>query len=465
MLCHWILQNPRYAALDGCSPTQGTIHLFHVVGHTDYDDVGRGSRPVRAFVLSRRFQFYGGVLLAAVLPFIVQLYASPPGPAPEKSYALGANLLAVVIAFWMRCSIEEYPGIRRSYVIVPTVLAGHGVAIAALLATRLPYSRLGIAVGLILHIGWLYIHYVGLERRVRRRIAVVPSGGVQMLAEVPNVEWRWLKRPRLNDARGCEAIVADFSADLPGEWEAFLAEAAISGRLVYQHKQLSESLSGRVQLEHLSENTFGSLLPSRGYFHAKTVMDFLVAVLALPAAFLVIAVASLGICVETRGSPWFKQKRIGHRGQEFMVYKLRTMGSGSGSGSGLVDCPRAAAMTLDDDCRITRLGQVLRKYRIDELPQIFNILKGEMSWIGPRPEASALSDWYRGEIPFYVYRHVVKPGISGWAQVNQGHVANVDEVHLKLQFDFYYIKYFSPWLDLLILLRTIKTMVIGFGSK
>ena len=122
-------------------------------------------------------------------------------------------------------------------------------------------------------------------------------------------------------------------------------------------------------------------------------------------------------------------------------------------------------MTSDDDDRITRVGGFLRRSRIDELPQIWNILKGEMSWIGPRPEAQVLSSWYTGEIPFYRYRHVVKPGISGWAQVNQGHVAEVDDVHLKLHFDFYYIKYFSPWLDLLIVFRTIRTMASGFGSR
>lgn len=445
--------------LSPVSLNRGPRLLLHVAGHTVRENVGPASRPIRELLLSRRFQLYGGLLVAAVLPFVIQLYTPPWGAAPEKSYALGANVFAVVIAFWMRCSIEDYPGIQRSYVIVPTVLAGHGVAFAALLITRLPYSRLSLMLGLLLHIAWLYIHYIGLERRIRRRIAVVPSGRVEMLADVQDVDWHWLKRPRLKDARGCEAIVADFSADLPPEWEAFLAEAAIAGRLVYQHKQLSESLTGRVQLEYLSENTFGSLLPSRGYFHSKTVIDFIVAVLVLPFAVLVMGVAAVAICAETRGPPWFKQERVGHRGREFSVHKLRTMRSSS------IPCPRAAATTVSDDCRITAVGRVLRKYRIDELPQIFNILKGEMSWIGPRPEATALSNWYRGEIPFYVYRHVVKPGISGWAQINQGHVASVDEVHHKLQLDFYYIKYFSPWLDLLIVLRTIKTMMIGFGSK
>ncbi|MEO8619378.1 MAG: sugar transferase, partial [Sphingomicrobium sp.] len=118
-----------------------------------------------------------------------------------------------------------------------------------------------------------------------------------------------------------------------------------------------------------------------------------------------------------------------------------------------------------DDVRITRVGRFLRQSRLDELPQIFNILRGEMSFIGPRPEAEVLSSWYTGDVPFYRYRHVVKPGITGWAQVNQGHVATVEEINEKLQYDFFYIKYFSPWLDLLIVFRTLKVMLTGFGSR
>jgi len=108
---------------------------------------------------------------------------------------------------------------------------------------------------------------------------------------------------------------------------------------------------------------------------------------------------------------------------------------------------------------------LLRRSRIDELPQLWNVLKGEMSLIGPRPEALALSEWYERELPFYTYRHIVRPGITGWAQVNQGHVAELGDVHIKLHYDFYYIKHFSAWLDILIMLRTVSTMLTGFGSK
>jgi lipopolysaccharide/colanic/teichoic acid biosynthesis glycosyltransferase len=413
---------------------------------------------VGALLVSRRFQFIGAFLAAAFVPFLVQLANPPLGPDPAKTNALAANTLAVIIAFWMRLSITVYPGIRRSYIIVPTVLTAHAITYAALLASRLPYPRISLAVSVVLHVAWLYLLFVAVERRARRRIAVVPSGSAEKLLRVPNIDWVALKRPRLADARGCSAIAADFS-DLPAEWEAFLAEAAIAGRIVYQHKQLSESLTGRVELEHLSENTFGSLLPSRGYFHVKGLIDFLAAAAALPLLLPLMGLIASAIAMEGSGSVLFRQRRVGHGGREFTVYKFRTMRALE------LDDGRVAATTLAEDDRVTRVGRVLRKYRLDELPQIINILRWEMSWIGPRPEAKILSLWYNSEIPYYLYRHVVKPGISGWAQVNQGHVASIDDVHVKLQFDFYYIKHFSPWLDLLIVLRTLKTVVTGFGSK
>jgi lipopolysaccharide/colanic/teichoic acid biosynthesis glycosyltransferase len=415
--------------------------------------------PQVSLLTRKRFQFAGALVIGALVPWLAR------GPLPGKVIeaaslnALVANAIAIAIAFWMRLSIETYPGIRRSYVILPSALTGHGLTIVWFVLTRFPYDRIGLLAGFLLHVAFLYVLYVYAERNVRRRIAVVPFGDINLLTRVPGVDWKMLTRPRLHDSRGCHAIVADFSADLPDEWEAFLADAALAGRIVYQVKQLGESLTGRVELEHLSENSFGSLLPARGYFYLKSFLDFIAALLALPFALLVIVPAAIAVRLDSPGPILFRQKRVGHAGKPIIVYKFRTMRTVQ------VEDERRAAMTADDDDRVTRVGRFLRKVRLDELPQIFNILKWEMSWIGPRPEAEVLSIWYTSELPFYRYRHVVKPGISGWAQVNQGHVAEVEEVHRKLQYDFYYIKYFSPWLDLLILFRTIKTMLTGSGAK
>ncbi len=414
----------------------------------------------RSLLTRRRFQFAGALVVGALVPFALRgtVLAGLLGE-PASVNALFGNSVAIAIAFWMRLSIETYPGIRSSYVIFPAALTGHGLMVVALLLTRLPYDRLGLALGFGLHVLWNYFVYFYAERKIRQRIAIVPFGNVARLSQIDNVEWQTLIRPRLEETAGCHAIVADFAADLPDEWEGFLADAALSGRIVYQVKQLSESLTGRVELDHLSENSFGSLLPARGYFHLKGLGDFLVALALLPIALPLMAVVAIAIRAEGPGTVFFRQSRVGHAGRRITVYKFRTMKPVS------VDDERRAAMTGKDDERITRVGAYLRRTRIDELPQIFNILKWQMSWIGPRPEAEVLSIWYTSELPFYRYRHVVKPGISGWAQVNQGHVAEVDEVNRKLQYDFYYIKYFSPWLDLLILFRTIKTVLTGFGSR
>ena len=117
------------------------------------------------------------------------------------------------------------------------------------------------------------------------------------------------------------------------------------------------------------------------------------------------------------------------------------------------------------DMRVTRIGKFIRKTRIDELPQFFNVLKGDMSLIGPRPEQKVFVDKFEEQIPFYSYRHIVKPGISGWAQVVHGYAAGIDDTQVKIEHDFYYIKHFSLWLDILIMFKTLKTMITGFGAR
>ena len=244
-----------------------------------------GARPHQGSLLQRkRFQLALSLLLAALLPWAARAFL--PGQLFEAASINGliGNVVAIAIAFWMRLSIETYPGIWRSFILLPAALTGHGTVVAWFLLTRLPYDRLALLAGFLINVVTLYAIYVYANRNVRRRFAVVPFGAIGNLERVDTVDWLRLKRPVLADARNADAIVADFSADLPDEWEAFLADAALGGRIVYQVKQLSESLTGRVELDHLSENSFGSLLPARGYFHLKTVVHFLVAVALLPSA-------------------------------------------------------------------------------------------------------------------------------------------------------------------------------------
>jgi len=214
------------------------------------------------------------------------------------------------------------------------------------------------------------------------------------------------------------------------------------------------------KLEPNAENTVRGLNRHAGSMKVKDVLDWIFAlvglVLFLPAGLLIAAAIKL----DTPGPALFRQIRVGHRGALFTVYKFRTMAATTP-----LEDDHSAAMTRAGDQRITRVGRFLRRSRLDEVPQLLNVLRGEMSWVGPRPEALVLSNWYETQLPFYRHRHIVRPGITGWAQVNQGHVVQVDDVREKLRYDLYYVENCSLRLDMLIVLRTVHTVLTGFGAR
>lgn len=411
-----------------------------------------------------RYQLGGAALIAGLGPYLQQLYVegSLTPTNPGLQWTLAAVLAAIMIGHYMLRSIAAYPGVKAGTFVIPSFLLSFGLMFAVLLASRIDYVRGTLFASMLLCIAWYMLIFAFGERLRRLRVAVVPFGDVNDLCRLEGVDWVKLDRPELPDER-FDGIVADLRADMPDEWERMLAQRTLDGTMVYHVKQLREALSGRVLIDHLSENTFGSLMPVAAYLRVKQVVDTIVAILLLPVLLPVFAVLFVIVKSDSRGPFIFRQRRVGHRGRLFTMYKIRTMRVPGDAEE--VARQRNFAITTDGDPRVTRIGRFLRRMRIDELPQVINIIRGEMSWIGPRPEAEALSSWYDGEIPFYAYRHVVRPGITGWAQVNQGHVAEVHEVHEKLQNDFYYIKYFSPWLDLLIVVRTIGIVVTGFGAR
>ena len=196
------------------------------------------------------------------------------------------------------------------------------------------------------------------------------------------------------------------------------------------------------------------------YLLAKRYFDVALAVGALVFLWPLLLIVALAIRAGSPGPALFRQERMGFRGQPFTLWKFRSMRERpAGAGSLNED------MTQTDDQRITWIGKFIRKFRIDELPQIWNILKGDMSWIGPRPETLSLSAHYQDVIPHYRYRHVVRPGITGWAQVRQGHVVSVSDVSTKLEYDFFYVRHVSIWLDFLILILTLRVVLTGQGAK
>ncbi len=345
--------------------------------------------------------------------------------------------------------------------VIPAFLMSFGVVAMGILVLRIDYSIAVFGGNFAASLCSYLIVTVLATRSDQNVFYTVPGGKISRLANI-GLQTRRLTEPMLPGQRGA-MIVADLHHDHADAWERLLANAALQGIPVFHYKQVHEAATGKVQIEHLSENSFGSLLPNMSFMRLKRVADIALSLVMLPLLIVPLSIVAVLIRLDSPGPAFFRQRRIGYRGEPFHVLKFRTMRTEIAAED--EETRRSNAMTGEDDPRITKFGKFLRQTRIDELPQMVNILCGHMSWIGPRPEALELSRWYEQEIPFYAYRHIVRPGITGWAQVNQGHVTSLTDIDNKLQFDFYYIKNFSYWLDFVILARTAMVVFTGHGAR
>jgi lipopolysaccharide/colanic/teichoic acid biosynthesis glycosyltransferase len=368
-----------------------------------------------------------------------------------------ASLLAITAGFLVIRRLLSVPLLQSYGYVALTFVISFALVAVGLKFLRIDFSSPQFFLAMVMITGLSELFFYANRQWVPTKIAVVP--GAAPLAKLPKLLVDSAQITMLNSVPTIEfdysGVIADLTLDLDPKWERFLALAALRGIPVYHIKQFNESMSGRVVVDHLKENTLGAVVPSLIYPQFKRAIDLCAALLCLPVVAVILGVCAVLIKLETPGPIFYCQRRAGFGGRPFTIFKLRTMTHNHGGGD----------YTVDGDKRITRVGRFLRQYRLDELPQIFNILRGDMSWIGPRPEAVSLAEWYEREVPFYIYRHIVRPGMSGWAQVHQGNVAEVDAARMKLEYDFYYIKHFSFWLDAVIVLKTLRAIVTGFGSR
>ena len=222
-----------------------------------------------------------------------------------------------------------------------------------------------------------------------------------------------------------------------------------------------ERETGRVDLDTLNPSW---LIFSDGFSSgravssfAKRLFDIVASGLLLLLTFPLIALFAVLVKFDSRGPAFFRQQRVGLYGQPFTLLKLRSMRTDAE-----VD---GAKWASEDDPRVTRIGRFIRKVRIDELPQVWTVLKGQMSFVGPRPEVPAFVDDLEDKLPFYAERHMVKPGITGWAQINYPYGASIEDSRRKLEYDLYYAKNYTPFLDLLILLQTLRVIMWPEGAR
>lgn len=408
-------------------------------------------------LLSRFFLILVGWLLTVLLPSIAfWSWEAICSPDAGQKTAIIATSIAYVVSHLSIIKIRMlYPGGRAAAFIAPTIFVIYGLFTIGTFMFHLSVSRYLLLSSSACSLIWMYSQYLLTYKYMRLKLAVVTGGKyTEDILALPDVSAAALSELNLNGIR-YDGVVADFES-IDTDTQRFLAECALSRTAVYDAKDIYESLTGRVKIHRMSENNMGSLLPSPVYEVIKRCMDLFIVLVSAPFTLLLGAVTAICIKLESPGPVIYKQTRIGQGHKPFVIFKFRSMRFD-------VDAPDWAAEK--DDPRVTRVGKIIRKYRIDEFPQFINVLRGEMSLIGPRPEHHSFVAEYEKSIPFYSYRHIVKPGITGWAQVRHGYTEHVDEVKVKIEHDFYYIKNCSFSLDLIIVLMTIRIMLNGFGAR
>jgi exopolysaccharide biosynthesis polyprenyl glycosylphosphotransferase len=240
-----------------------------------------------------------------------------------------------------------------------------------------------------------------------------------------------------------------------------LLDVRFAGVPIEEATVLYEETFGRVCIDEIQPYQLilsTELGPRRWTVRLQTIYSTAIALLGSIIAAPIVMLAALLIKATSRGPVFYRQTRVGWNGRTFSLYKLRSMSHNAEASTGAIWASR-------NDSRITPIGRFLRKSRIDELPQLLNVLKGEMSIVGPRPERPEFIRQLSETIPYYRQRHCVKPGITGWAQINYRYGDSIQDTKVKLEFDLFYIKNLSPSLDAYIMFQTLKTMLLSRGAR
>lgn len=399
-----------------------------------------------------------GFVFCVILP--IPLYA-PAGPFAKgfgpTEFTIVATAIAYAIVWYCGRRLDAFPRAtlqgNMGYV-APIAVLTYALVAALLLLLRLDYSRFQLFGSGILTVLWMAVAAQMRARYMIRNYAVIPKASIATMPELHACRWLDFDEVQRRQTR-VDAIVADLSAELPDSQIEALADAAIAGVPVLDRRYIVESLTGRTPLGGLTPNEFGALLPSRQYLVVRRVIELILTVAMLPLLAIILAIVAAWVRYDSAGPVFFIQSRVGRRGRVFGMFKFRTMYHGA----------QGPSFTATSDPRVTRAGAFLRRCRFDELPQMFNVLKGDMSWVGPRPEALSLEQGYVRDIQHFALRGIVRPGVTGWAQINQGYAHEADAMRSKLEYDLYYLKHCSLWLDLVIVLRTFAVVFRGTGAR
>ncbi|QJR17233.1 sugar transferase [Pelagibacterium halotolerans] len=336
---------------------------------------------------------------------------------------------------------------------IAVVLIFFSFAVTLLSAMRLPLSYSGLLATLPVAMLAMAFSNIRFHRSISDHVGLVDFGGARGVVEMLG-QGVTLIGDSTVDLSQFDMVLIDPEQHHTSEWSNLLARCYLSGVEIMPWTTFIEIRMGRVDVESFDLSHLSYSLSQILYARVKRTFDIAAVLITLPATLLLAGLTAGYIFARDGGPVLFVQHRHGFGDRVFRIYKFRTMYKGTGGGA-----------TGNGDKRIIPGCNIIRRARLDELPQLYNILVGDMSLIGPRPEAMDLVKWYRGDIPQWNYRTLVLPGVTGWAQVNSGYTSNINEARVKLAYDLYYIKYLSFDLDLQILFKTVRTVLFGTGAR
>ena len=384
------------------------------------------------------FKGIGLATVLAGLAYLIVYFASPPESLPRVGVAVFVIVVALITLIWRVFFIQVFAVVSRQkrVLIVGAGRAGTTLAFEISKQSPPPFNLIGLI--------------DDDPTKLGRQIYGYPViGNHESLNQV------------VADQNITDLILAISNKMNHGMFQTLLA-AQESGMGLSTLEESYEALTNRIPISLLESDwvirEFLDRSPNSGFYLIfKRLLDLLLAIIGLIFLILLYPIIALSILMDSGLPIIFRQERIGKAGTAYTMLKFRTMKNNK-------DMEKEALVTQMNDPRITKIGKFLRKSHLDELPQVFNVLKGDMSVVGPRSERSELVVEFQKRVPFYRARFLVKPGLTGWAQIHQAYAETVEETAIKLEYDLYYIQHCNLAMDLLIMLRTVGA-VFGFKGR
>ena len=425
-------------------------------------------------MMRRRFLWTQAFLDAATLSASVGL-ASAVNFGTPFPWLFEPQVLPLLAIMFGSLALAEWAGARLTAGSAPRPSYGRAVAVAlmtlgatslALTATRVYFSRSLIGWSMILFLAGALAH-----RTVRRRrpwfeplvLVTAEKGLVDDLRSAPHADVVSVMDPstvgRIEPLGEGVVLGVDLKSVLSDRMAQYVSSCTLAGFDVRPMSEVYEMHTGRMPVVSLAEGweLSAPVLRTAPYLPGKRLFDAAAVLATAPLTLLLTGALAAVIRLSSPGPVIFRQTRVGRGGEVFIQYKFRSMREDSER--------QGPAFTREQDERVVPFGRLMRRFRLDELPQLWNVLKGDLSLVGPRPEQVDFVRRFDRRIPFYSNRHLIRPGITGWAQVNYGYADGDADTIEKLTYDLYYLKHMSPWLDLEILGRSCWTVLSGFGAR